>query len=67
MIIIDHCHEKKEEFWSFFVIMSRDLLLGLSDIQQDAWRSHFQERVEEVRVIFIMKIFNSIIKIVIGH
>jgi len=26
----------------------RDLLLGLSDIQQNAWRSHFQERVEEV-------------------
>ena len=47
--------------------MSRDLMLGLSDIQQDAWRSHFQERVEEVIVNFAIKIFNSIIKIVIGH
>ena len=45
--------------------MIRDLVQALPEIQQDAWREHFQERVEEVGVIIIIIIIINTSSIVI--
>ena len=53
-----------------FVIVTviRDLVQALPEIQQDAWREHFQERVEEVGVISIIIIITtSSIVIITSH
>ena len=53
------------------VTMIRDLVQALPEIQQDAWREHFQERVEEVGVIIIIIIIiiitTSSIVIITSH
>ena len=48
------------------MMLIRDLVEALPRIQQDAWREHFQERVEEVIVIVIIVIVVIIVIIVIA-